>query len=170
VSHDLRLWVIDTSTVIEVRQLGVARRRQEAIFRKLTVLAEAHQLIFPPQVLEELEWAEREYSNDQALAWARGVRDRAMCQANLETVRKVLARAPNLIDADSEREQADPYVIALALDSTALGGTSILSNDMQDRRDGRGGFRKLSIGTVAGSWDIQVVPLAGFLLRFQLHD
>jgi hypothetical protein len=140
------------------------------IFKKLTALAEAQQLIFPPQVLEELEYAERDHPSDQALAWARSVRDRAVRHADFETVKRVLNLAPNLIDADSEREQADPYVIALALDSAVLGGTSILSNDNQDRRDGRGGFRKLSIATVAGSWDINVVPLAGFMLRFHLDD
>jgi hypothetical protein len=94
------------------------------------------------------------------------VRERAERQANLDTVKHVLARAPRLIDADSMYDPADPYVIALALDSPALGGVNILANDTVDRRDGRGGFQKLSIATVAGVWDIHVVSLAGFLLRF----
>lgn len=165
-SDGARLWVVDTSALIEVRQLGLPRQRQRAVFEKLTELAEADQLVFPPQVLEELEWGESESTDDQALAWARTVRARSERHANLETVRSVLARAPNLIDPSSPRDQADPYVIALSLETSTLWGVSILSNDLRDRSDGRGGFSKLSIGTVAGLWDIPVVPLAGFVLRF----
>ena len=165
-SDDLRLWVVDSSALIEVRRAGLSAKRQRTVFDKLSALAGAGQLIFPHQVLEELERGEPDQPNDPALAWARRVRERAERQANLETVKAVLARAPTLIDADSTRDPADPYVIALAIDTPALGGVTILANDTSDRRDGRGGFQKLSIATVAGVWDIQVVPLAGFLLRF----
>ena len=165
-ADDLRLWVVDSSTLIEIRQLGLSPSRQKAVFETLSNLVDEQLLIFPPQVLDELEYPPDERSADQALAWARAVRDRAMRDANLDTVKKVLARAPSLIDPDSERDQADPYVVALALDTASLGGTSILSNDTQDRRDGRGGFNKLSIATVAGLWNVPVVPLAGFVLRF----
>ena len=80
--------------------------------------------------------------------------------------RGIAGKEPLLIDAQSTRDQADPYVIALAVDSVALGGVSILSDDRRDRHDGRGGIQKLSVATAAGLWDIPVVPIAGFLLRF----
>lgn len=81
-------------------------------------------------------------------------------------MQRVLTRAPLLIDVDAKRDQADPYVIALALDSESLGGVSILSDDRRDRDDGRGGLQKLLVATVAGLWNIPVAPLAGFILRF----
>ena len=165
-SDDLRLWVVDSSSLIEVRRAALSAKRQKAFFDKLTSLALAGQLIFPQQVREELERGEPDQPNDPALAWARRVRECAEREANLETVKAVLARGRALIDADGTRDPADPYVIALAIDTPALGGVTILANDTSDRRDGRGGFQKLSIATVAGLWDIQVVPLAGFLLRF----
>lgn len=84
----------------------------------------------------------------------------------METVQRVLAKAPRLIDADSTRDQADPYVIALALDTQNLGGVSILSDDRHDRSDGKGGLQKVSLATAAGLWDLPVTPLAGFMLRF----
>jgi len=161
-----RLWVVDTSALIEVRRPGLPRTTQEAVFEKLTSLARAEQLVFPPQVMEELERGVADSTDDQALAWARSVRADAERRPDLETVRQVLARAPNLIDPTSTRDQADPYVIALALEPQTFWGVSILSNDVRDHGDGRGGFRKLSIVTVAGLWDIPVVPLAGFVLRF----
>jgi hypothetical protein len=166
VTDDLRLWVVDTSSLIQVRQAGISAAKQAAVFKTLTGLAEAGRLVFPPQVREELEWAEADHPADAALVWTRKVRETAERLANLATVQRVLARAPKLIDADSKRDQADPYVIALALDSESLGGVSILSDDRTDRFDGHGVPRKLSVATVAGLWDVPVAPLAGFVLRF----
>lgn len=165
-TDDLRLWVVDTSSLIQVRQAGISQTKQAAVFRKLLAMAEASRIIFPPQVRHELEWAEVDHPDDRALAWIRRVRDKAERAADLATVRRVLTRAPQLIDAASTRDQADPYVVALALDSDSLGGVSILSDDRVDRFDGRGAPRKLSVATVAGLYDVPVVPLAGFVLRF----
>lgn len=165
---DLRLWVVDASTLIEVRRSGLPARRQVDVFSRLTRLVETGQLIFPPQVLEELERGDSEQADDRALAWGRSVRDRAERQPNLNTVRSVLARAPSLIDPASPRDQADPYVIALAIDAQSLGGVSILSNDRRDYQDGHGGFRKLSVASVAAIWHIPVEPLATFLIRFSI--
>ena len=163
---DLRSWVVDTSSLIQVRQSGIGRTQQAAVFRKLTTLVQAQRLIFPPQVREELEWAATDHPDDAALAWARKVREGAERSADLATVQRVLARTPLLIDPDSKRDQADPYVIALALDTQSLGGVSILSDDRRDRSDGRGGLQKLSVATVAGLWNVPVIPLTGFMLQF----
>lgn len=165
-ADDLRLWVVDTSSLIQIRQAGITRAKQTAVFKKLTKLAQSGLLVFPPQVREELEWGEADHPDDPALEWVQAARVGAERAANLDTVQRVLARAPLLIDADSKRDQADPYVIALAIDSEALGGVSILSDDRRDRYDGRGGLQKVSVATAAGLWDIPVVPLAGFILRF----
>lgn len=165
-TDDLRLWVVDTSSLIQIRQAGISSAKQAAVFRKLTRLVEAHLVVFPPQVREELEWVQADHPSDAALAWVRQVKADAERAANLDTVRRVLAKAPLLIDAASERDQADPYVVALALDSQDLGGVSILSDDRRDRYDSHGGIQKVSVATAAGLWDVPVVPLAGFILRF----
>lgn len=165
-TDDLRLWVVDTSSLIQIRQAGLSRAEQAACFTKLATLAQSGRLVFPPQVREELEWGETDHSLDPALIWIDRVRTDAERTANLDTVKRVLVRAPLLIDVESKRDQADPYVIALALDSEALGGVSILSEDRRDRYDGRGRLQKLSVATAAGLWDIPVVPLTGFILRF----
>lgn len=164
-SDDFRVWVVDTSSLIQVRQSGLPAAEQTRVFDTLAARAQAGLLVFPPQVREELEWNERDRASDAARDWVRRVREFAERPAEFETVRRVLARAPLLIDANSKRDQADPYVIALALDTQSLGGVSILSDDYRDRSDGRGGHQKLSVATVAGLWDIPVAPLAGFILR-----
>lgn len=165
-TDDLRRWVVDTSSLIQIRQAGIPQAKQVAVFNKLTTLVKSGLLVFPAQVREELERGDTEHPSDPVLAWIRRAKIDAEQPANLDTVRRVLARAPLLIDAESPRDQADPYVIALALDSMSLGGVSILSEDRRDRPDGAGGLQKLSVATAAGLWDIPVVPLAGFILRF----
>lgn len=52
---DLRLWVVDTSSLIQIRQAGIPRAKQVAVFKQLTSLVEVGGLVFPPQVREELE-------------------------------------------------------------------------------------------------------------------
>lgn len=165
-ADDLRTWVADTSSLIAVRQAGLTIAKQSAVFKSLTQLVRCDQLIFPPQLLEELEWVLSNHGEDPALRWAREARARAERSADLETVRRVLKRAPELVDADSSRDQADPYVIALAIDCDSIGGVSILSDDRRDHRDGNGEIKKLSVATVGGLYDIPVVPLAGFIRRF----
>lgn len=165
-TDDLRRWVVDTSSLIQIRQAGISRARQTAVFRMLTTLVRSGLLVFPRQVREELEWGGIDHPRDAALAWIQKARSDAEQNPELLTVQRVLARTPLLIDAESSRDQADPYVIALALESEALGGVSILSDDRRDRYDSRGGLQKLSVATAAGLWDIPVVPLAGFILRF----
>jgi hypothetical protein len=166
VTDDLRTWVADTSSIIEIRQVGLSTSKQLAVFKSLTQLVAGGQLIFPPQLCEELEAGLSSHGQDRALVWARAARDKAERRADLETVRRVLSRAPKLIDADSSRDPADPYVIALALDNMSIGGVSILSDDRRDHPDGKGGTKKLSVATVAGLYGIPVVPLVGFILDF----
>jgi hypothetical protein len=164
VNDDLRLSVVDTSSLIQVRRTGLSAPRQVAIFTRLTALVDAGRLVFPPQVRAELEWGEADHPDDEARAWVRRVRDRAEREANLETVRQILASAPTLIDPQSSRDQADPYVIALAVDADNIGGVRIVTEDRRDHVDGRGTVARLSLATAAGMWNIPVVPLAGFMM------
>jgi hypothetical protein len=37
---DLRLWVVDSSALIEVRRAGLSVKKQQAVFDRLTALAQ----------------------------------------------------------------------------------------------------------------------------------
>lgn len=74
---DLRQWVVDTSSLIQIRQSDINRTRQAAVFAKLTALVRARRLIFPPQVREEREWTAADHPEDAALAWVRKVKEDA---------------------------------------------------------------------------------------------
>ena len=69
-----RLFVIDTSSVIAIKQdvLAQAKRsEQEAVYDELVAMAERGDLLFPEQVIAELDRGEA----DLAARWGRRVRE-----------------------------------------------------------------------------------------------
>jgi predicted nucleic acid-binding protein len=64
------VWVIDTSSIIEVRR-STQKRHREQTFRKMTQLVTEGRLAYPPQVVAELERFAQPKSPDPQLAWAK---------------------------------------------------------------------------------------------------
>jgi hypothetical protein len=79
----------------------------------------------------------------------------------------VLLKAPTLVDPDSTREQADPYVVALAVE---MGSSELFSPTVtvvtEDRRDKP---TKVSLATAAGLLRVPTVPLSAFLRSLGIH-
>lgn len=165
-----RLYVIDTSSLLDLREL-VSTRNERNTFNLLTALVTAGRLFFPPEVYAELQrGATRPGSAEEvAIRWVRQVRAEAEKRADLSTVQLVLRNAPRLIDPDSPHEQADPYVVALGLDLCGEGPGLGLQNfgiDVtivtEDRRDKPG--IKMSVATAAGMVGLPSIPLYALLL------
>jgi hypothetical protein len=119
----VRLWVIDTGSIIEIRR-GVPRVVRNRVLAELDGRATAGYLLYPPEVLGELERAAEEVKSkgqpDLPLAWARKHEANGTRYGHLlDDAKKVLARIPSLIDPDKisidGTDDADPHVIALAL-------------------------------------------------------
>ena len=64
------VWVIDTSSIIEVRR-STQKHNREQIFRKMTRLVTECRLAYPPRVVAELERSAQPKSPDPQLAWAK---------------------------------------------------------------------------------------------------
>ena len=129
----------------------------------MSQLAKDH-IYFPPEVVHELE---RGSSGgppvDPALAWVRQHRSACERTARWETVKTVLQRVPDLLDADNPHEQADPYVVALAIDLVTLFGVPTIITD--DRRDKP---TKTSLATAAGLHALPTIPMNAFLRSQQI--
>jgi len=105
---------------------------------------------------------ERGQHDDPALSWIRQYRAQCEQAAELATVKAVLRVASSLIDSNIEHEQADPYVLALALDLRDLvTHPTIVTDDRVDKM--LKGERKVSLATAAGMHGVPVVPLHAFL-------
>jgi hypothetical protein len=151
------VWVIDSSSIIAVREV-VSRAQERKVFTALGSLASASQLFWPPEVTQEVEAA---LTRDSAVTWIKAHRVSGERTPKLETVKSVLLKAPTLVDPDSTREQADPYVVALAIEMASddffAPSVTIITEDRRDKPT------KFSLATAAGLLGIPTVPLRAFL-------
>ncbi len=110
---DKIIYVADTSALIEIQ-----RKYPNDVFgmlwTNLSNLAKNDRIIAPKLVFEEIKRFARE---DYLKTWASNHKKIFIDPTSMHIlkVKEILAQFPKLIDASNEYEQADPYVIALAL-------------------------------------------------------
>jgi hypothetical protein len=155
------VWVIDTSSIIEVRRaVPVAVRKKT--FAGLTQLVNENRLAYPPEVLDELERNIDPKTPDEQYQWAKSNATAAHVRAkcDLDDVKAVLADVPTVLDPekDSGVEEADAYVLAVARKLRAAGIDARIVT--QENRDTPA---KMSMSTAAGILGIPCVPLKAFL-------
>lgn len=159
-----QLWVIDTSSLLAVRETyGAAHERK--VLAALAKYATRGKLWYPPEVCGELEDGEDAASGpDFPLVWVRNHRHCAERKADLGTVRRVLDRCSDLLDPDKPEEQADPYVLAVAID-LKIGGfdVCVVTDDRKDKPT------KLSLATATGMFQVPSVPLHAFVRGEKLY-
>ncbi|MBI1876124.1 MAG: DUF4411 family protein [Acidobacteria bacterium] len=154
------VWIIDTSSIIEIRR-SVPVTDRARLFARLTTLVQEGRLKFPKQVIEELRRAATPDRRDTQLDWAgRVVADACSAGPTLEEVKEVLSRVRDVLDPskDSGADEADPYVLAIAARLRAEGfDARIVTQETKDSP------QKISLNTAAGLLGIPSVPLRGLL-------
>lgn len=157
-----RIWVIDTSSVIGVKQ-QLEARVQPRIFKALDALVENGALVFPKQVVMELDegYTGSKRDSDLPLNWIKRNEERGCwAKTDWDLVKLVLASAENLVDEDrtSGIEPADPYVLSLAKHLADDGHrVVVLTEDRNDKP------KKMSLATACGLFDIASLPVLAFL-------
>jgi|ERR1700674_150385 hypothetical protein len=114
-AHEV-IWVIDTSSVIEIRR-SVENAKRQNVFTAMSALVLGGRLVFPRQVVDELERAADPKIPDAQYQWAKQHEDMAKNQAaSFDEVKEILAAVPEVLDPDKDSgvEEADPYVLAIA--------------------------------------------------------
>jgi len=132
-ADDEPVWVLDASALIAFKYL-VSGSDQWQAFERLTVLVDEARIAMPRQVINEV--AEVAHP-DVPGVWAPGMRDRLRhpLDADFEVVQRVMREARDLVDAESTKDAADPYVAALALQLSAIGQrTVVVTEDRIDRK------------------------------------
>ncbi|HYM25814.1 MAG TPA: DUF4411 family protein [Vicinamibacterales bacterium] len=155
------VWVLDTSSLIAIKST-VPRVNRERLFEAMTTLAHSAELCFPREVLAELRRnLEDKRQPDPPSQWAISVEAEACSVApTFDDVKAVLAMVPDVLDPDKESgvDEADPYVLALAVKLRAEGYDARVVT--QEARDAP---KKLSLNTACGMLGVPSVPLGGFL-------
>src|SRR5450631_3184242 len=94
------VWIIDTSSIIEVRR-AIENSKKADVFERMGVLVEEGRLIFPKQVLEEMERVADRLNPDAQYKWAKKHEGKATEHApTFEEVREILAVVPTVLDPD----------------------------------------------------------------------
>jgi hypothetical protein len=154
------VWIIDTSSIAQVRR-SVANARKSDVFDQMGKLVDIDRLVFPAQVVEELDRAADPSSPDQQYLWAKKHKTRAAQNSpTLDKVKEVLSAVPNVLDPDKDTgaEEADPYILAMALHLRETGvDARIVTEEVRDYP------RKMSLNTAAGLLGIPSVNLMAFL-------
>lgn len=127
-----RVWILDTSALVEAESaLSVADQWQT--FKLLEDMVRVGTVAMPRLVIREIS---RIAHPDLPGAWASGVR--AIQQHPLdpewEHVQRVMAEAGDVVDPNKTKDDADPYVLALALQLVQHGhDVCVVTEDRVDR-------------------------------------
>lgn len=102
---------MDTSALIHMK-MYYPRDVFASLWENMENLTTVGRLVCPQQVFEELE-----KKDDELLEWAKIHKStfREVDAEQIRIVRGILARFPELVDAQKTTEEADPFVIALAI-------------------------------------------------------
>jgi hypothetical protein len=154
------VWAIDTSSVAEIRR-SIENPKKQRVFTQMGVLVQDGRLIFPKQVVDELERVADPSSPDPQYAWAKQHQANVDARAPaLEEIKDVLNAVPKVLDPDKDTgaEEADPYLLAMAVRLRAEGkDVRIVTEETKDTP------RKMSLRTAAGLLGVPSVPLKAFL-------
>lgn len=163
------LWVIDTSSIIQVRQ-SIPPPDRPKVFNALTAAVDRGVLLFPKQVLDELEEATNARRDktkpDLPYEWAKrngGAATReGFSGENLVRILEdpIIAR---VVDPDKlGKEEADPYILELATRLAAQGhAVTVLTEDMKEK-----GVIKTSLRTACS---ILRIPSYGIEIFLERH-
>ena len=151
------VWIVDTSALINFKALiGVSD--QWEVFKRLEQLVEQGRIAMPRQVINEVS---KIAHPDLPGAWAPGVRSRLKFSLDVgdEYVQRVMREAGDVIDSDKSTEDADPYVLAEALQLRAQGlEVVVVTDDHVDHTPLR-----IAMTTACDRLDIRHMDSRGFL-------
>lgn len=138
-----------------MKKLPVAS--QWDFFLGLEARVEAGEIAIPLHVIREVSDVQHP---DMPGAWAKGMEKRMVypLQADEHHTLRVMTETPNVLDVDADTEQADPFVIALALHLAAAGYHPIVvTEDKKDRPP------RISVKTACDQLNVDCVSLEDFL-------
>ncbi len=131
-TQEARVWVLDTSALVEAKAaLSVADQWQT--FKQLEDMVRAGAVAMPRLVIREISEIAHP---DLPGAWAPGVRDiqQHPLDPEWEHVQRVMAEAGEVVDPNKTKEDADPYVLAFALQLLEQGhDVCVVTEDRVDR-------------------------------------
>ena len=163
ISEGSTYWVFDTSSLINVKEL-IKPKYREDILNELTLRCQAGQVLFPPEVVDELNNGTKPGRPDAPLSWAKANRQQGSrlgpCYEELGTVMShAVAKLTPDPDQTSGEDDADPHVLATALRVASCGGKPVVVT-----QESRKSFPQVPLNVAAGSLGLPSVTLYASLI------
>ncbi|QYG94372.1 DUF4411 family protein (plasmid) [Iamia sp. SCSIO 61187] len=153
----MKVHVLDSSTIVNLKS-EIPVGKQWEFFKRLEAKVDAGEVAIAKSVIREVSDVQHP---DMPGAWARGMQDRMQhpLEPDPASVAAVMAKAPEVVDQSSDREEADPEVIGLALDMIAAGhDVVVVTDDAVDRMP-----IKIAMTTACGRCGVQCMSTTEFL-------
>jgi hypothetical protein len=155
-----RVWVFDASSLMAITW-ALPRAHHQRVFDALTAMVHQQQVVFPKETVGELRRERQDRRRPRAIDWALAVEAVACRTApSWDDTKAVLSTIPEIVDVacDSEIEEADPHVLALARALKAAGHDACVVTE--ETRDAPW---KVALATACGVLRIPTVTLREFL-------
>jgi len=153
-------WVIDSSSFMDIKSKTSLEVRAK-LYAGLTVLANQGRIRLPREVVDEMKRGAQSRHRDEALEWVLACEPvTCVVEPTVDELKAVMQDVGDVVDheKDTGEDEADPYVLALAVKLQGQGlSVRIVTEDRKDRP------RKVSLTTAAGILGIPCVPLSGFM-------
>ena len=152
--------MIDSSSLMDIKS-KTSHEVRPKLYAHLTFLAAEGRVRLPREVVEEMKRGAQTRHRDEALEWVLACEAQAcIVEPSVEELRAIMREVGDVVDhkKDSGEDDADPYVLALAVKLQGQGlSVRIVTEDRTDR------LRKVSLTTAAGILGVPSVPLSGFM-------
>lgn len=161
-------WILDSSAIIQIKHL-IPTSAQWDIFKRLEELVISRIIAMPQQVITEVK---TDSHPDMPGAWVAGIKKHLQHPLHPDTnfVRLVMSEVGDVVDKEKGRDEADPYVIALALQLMSDNwSVTVVTEDVKDRihrHDDRQGKRSLK--SACEIMGIEVCLTSDFINRMDL--
>ena len=138
-------WILDSSAIIQIKHL-IPPSAQWDTFKRLEELVISGTIAMPQQVISEVK---TDSHPDVPGAWVAGIKKHLQHPLDPDSnfVRLVMSEVGDVVDKEKGKDEADPYVIALALQLMSDNWSIIVvTEDIKDRihrHDNRQGKRSL---------------------------
>ena len=152
--------MIDSSSLMDIKS-KTSNEVRPKLYARLTSLADEGRVRLPREVVDEMKRGAQPRHRDEALEWVLACEQQTcVTEPTVAELRAIMSEVGDVVDhrKDSGEDDADPYVLALAVKLQGQGlSVRIVTEDRKDR------LRKVSLNTAAGILGVPCVPLSGFM-------
>jgi hypothetical protein len=148
-------YVMDTSSLINLK-MESPKDIFPGVWKKIEALIDEGRLLSPEEVMNEIEMG---HLDDELIIWTKENRRmfKRLNTTQIQKVKEIQEKFPALVDPEKETPDADPFVIALALEQktmTTIDGVMRRTIVVTDERK-RG--KKIKIPLVCEKMDVECI-------------